>query len=51
MKKQIKDTKFFIEFPSGPLGVGDAPVKKWSFNERSKEKFMNFLRLLESENE
>ena len=21
------DTKFFIEFPSGPLGVGDAPVK------------------------
>ncbi|MEA3553770.1 MAG: hypothetical protein U9R39_05150, partial [Campylobacterota bacterium] len=22
------ETKFFIEFPSGPLGVGDAPVKK-----------------------
>lgn len=21
-----KDTKLFIEFPSGPLGVGDAPV-------------------------
>lgn len=21
------DTKFFIEFPSGPLGVGDAPVE------------------------
>jgi len=24
----FKDTKFYIEFPSGPLGVGDAPVKK-----------------------
>jgi len=23
-----KDTKFYIEFPSGPLGVGDAPVEK-----------------------
>jgi len=22
-----KDTKLFIEFPSGPLGVGDAPVE------------------------
>lgn len=21
-----EDTKYFIEFPSGPLGVGDAPV-------------------------
>ncbi len=21
-----EDTKFFIEFPSGPLGLGDAPV-------------------------
>lgn len=47
MKKQIEDTKFFIEFPSGPLGVGDAPVKKWSLYEGSKEKFMNFLRSLE----
>lgn len=23
-----KDTKYFIEFPSGPLGVGDAPVEE-----------------------
>ena len=23
-----KDTKYYIEFPSGPLGVGDAPVEK-----------------------
>ncbi|ACZ13145.1 hypothetical protein [Sulfurospirillum deleyianum] len=23
-----EDTKYFIEFPSGPLGVGDAPVEK-----------------------
>jgi len=24
----FKDTQFYIEFPSGPLGVGDAPVEK-----------------------
>jgi hypothetical protein len=23
-----EDTKYFIEFPSGPLGVGDAPVEE-----------------------
>ena len=23
----FKDTQFYIEFPSGPLGVGDAPVQ------------------------
>ena len=25
-----KDTSLFIEFPRGPLGVGDAPVKEVS---------------------
>ena len=37
-----KDTALFIEFPRGPLGVGDAPVKEIS----SLEQETGILRLL-----
>jgi len=37
-----KDTKLFIEFPKGPLGVGDAPVKDIA----SREHDTGILRLL-----
>lgn len=36
------DTKYFIEFPRGPLGVGDAPVHDIA----SRENDMGILRLL-----
>jgi len=37
-----KDTKLFIEFPRGPLGVGDAPVNEIA----SKEEDTGILKLL-----
>ena len=37
-----EDTQLFIEFPRGPLGVGDAPVNKIA----SKEKDTGILKLL-----
>ena len=37
-----KDTKLFIEFPRGPLGVGDAPVRDIA----SREHDTGILRLL-----
>ncbi len=37
-----KETPYFIEFPRGPLGVGDAPVK----NIASRENDTGILRLL-----
>ena len=37
-----EDTALFIEFPRGPLGVGDAPV----YEIASKEKDTGILKLL-----
>lgn len=39
-----EDTKLFIEFPSGPLGVGDAPVNEIAI----KEEDTGILKLLTS---